>query len=246
MSPLRNWIPRAVIATTAVGFAGSASAVVTTFDNGTEGWSVSGRDTISPTGGNPGANMDVFIDEAFGADTRNETNANFLGDYTRFGGPVRIGLDFKVNSIRTVPAGNEVPRDLVVELRDYNPPGSNYPYVSVWMNFGEIGSHLPGWRHFEVTVDPTQTALPAGWGGTGDEDPVTFEPRLPPDRTFASVLANVEEIHFTTMVPGFFYTFTTFEVQADNITVAAVPEPASLGALACVALLTLRRRRRPG
>src|SRR5687768_3828732 len=167
MSALRNWIPRAAITAAALAFAGPAGAVVTTFDNGTEGWSVSGRDTISPAGGNPGANMDVFIDEAFGADTRNDTNGDFLGDYTRFGGPVRIGLDLKVNSIRTVPAGNEVPRDLVVELRDYNPPGSNYPYVSVWMNFGEIGSHLPGWRHFEVTVDPTQTSLPAGWGGTG-------------------------------------------------------------------------------
>ena len=244
MSPLRNWIPRAALAAAAVALsAPSASAVVTTFDNGTEGWSVSGRDTISPTGGNPGANMDVFIDEAFGADTRNETNANFLGDYTRFGAPVRIGLDMKVNSIRTVPAGNEVPRDLVVELRDYNPPGSDYPYVSVWMNFGEIGSHLPGWRHFEVTVDPTQTALPAGWGGTGAEDPITFEPILPPGRTFASVLANVEEIHFSTFVPGFFYTFTTFEVQVDNIEVSAVPEPASLGLLAGAGLLALRRRR---
>jgi hypothetical protein len=149
----------------------------------------------------------------------------------------------KVNSIRSVPAGNELTRDLVVELRDYNPPGSNYPYVSVWYNFGEIGSHLPGWRSFEVTIDPSQTTLPAGWGGTGDEDPVTFEPRLPPDRTFASVLASVDEIHFSTMVPGFFYTFTTFEVQVDNIAVTAVPEPAALGLLSGAGLLALRRRR---
>jgi hypothetical protein len=57
------------------------------------------------------------------------------------------------------------------------------------------------------------------------------------------VLASIDEIRWTTEVPGFFYTFTTFEVQADNPTIAAVPEPATLGALACAGLLALRRRR---
>jgi hypothetical protein len=229
--------------TVLAALAAPARAVVTTFDNGTEGWTISGRDTISPTGGNPGANLDVFIDEAFGAQTRNDSNPAFLGDLSRYGSPLKFAIDFKVNSIRSIPNGDEIPRDLVVELVDYNPPGSNYPYVSAWFNFGEIGSHLPGWRHFEVTIDPNQAALPAGWGGTGDEDPVTFEPRLPPDRTFASVLQSVDEVRFTTMVPGFFYAFTTFEVQADNIEISAVPEPASLGLLACAGLMALRRRR---
>jgi hypothetical protein len=68
-------------------------------------------------------------------------------------------------------------------------------------------------------------ALPPDWGGTGAEDPITFEPRLPPDRTFASVLSSVDEIVFTTFQPGFFYIDEYFDVAVDNISVEFVPEP---------------------
>ena len=83
-----------------------------------------------------------------------------------------------------------------------------------------------------VTIDdPTATALPAGWGGYGAEDPVTFEPVLPAGRTFASVLASVDEIRFTTYEPGYFFGFTNFDLRFDNIVVASpVPEPTSLAA----------------
>jgi hypothetical protein len=88
-----------------------------------------------------------------------------------------------------------------------------------------------------------QATLPAGWGGTGAEDPNTFEPTLPPDRTFASVLAGVDEIVFTTFKPGFFYIDEYFDVSVDNIAVTFVPEPASLSGLIAVPLLMARRRR---
>lgn len=227
----------------AAAFASSpASAAVTTFDNGTEGWSVSGRDNISPVGGNPGANMDVFLEDVFGASIRNDTNAAFLGDYRRFAAPLQLSVDVKTNSITFF--GTEVERDLVVELVDYNPPGSNYPYVSVYKHLGTLSAAQPGWRHFEALIEnPNSATLPAGWGGTGDEDPVTFEPRLPLDRTFTSVLASVDEIRFTTFVPGFFYGFTNFTIQVDNPTLAAVPEPTTAGLLALAAPALLRRRR---
>jgi hypothetical protein len=96
-----------------------------------------------------------------------------------------------------------------------------------------------------VNIDnPSSATLPAGWGGYGAEDPVTFEPELPADRTFASVLASVDEIRFTTYVPGYFYGFTNFDLRFDNITVAPgpVPEPTTLAGLA--GLMTLARRRR--
>ena len=74
-----------------------------------------------------------------------------------------------------------------------------------------------------MQFDPTQTDLPQGWGGSGDEDPNTFEPILPADRTFADVLAGVDEVVFTTFVPGFFYGFTNFDLQVDNVSVRSVP-----------------------
>lgn len=224
-----------------VGVASPTLAAVTTFDGGTEGWSVSGRDDISPTGGNPGANMDVLLIDVFGASIRNDTNAAFLGDYTQLGGPLQLSVDIKTNSITFF--GTEVPRDLVVELVDYNPPGSSYPYVSVYKPLGTLEAAQPGWRNFSALIeDPNSAALPAGWGGTGDEDPVTFEPRLPPNRTFASVLQSVDEIRFTTFVPGFFFGFTNFAIQVDNPTLAVVPEPTAAGLLGLSAI-ALRRRR---
>ncbi|HEY6565790.1 MAG TPA: hypothetical protein VIY86_14975 [Pirellulaceae bacterium] len=241
-SVARSAIQRILVAIACLSFASYTFAITTTFDAGTEGWSVSGRDDISPTGGNPGANMDVDLIDVFGAEIRNDSNLAFLGDYTQLGAPLRLAVDVKIDSISFF--GTEVPRDLVVEMVDYNPPGSNYPYVSVYYPLGTLASSLPGWRTFETTiVDPDALALPPGWGGTGDEDPMTFEPRLPPNRTFASVLQSVDEFRFTTFVPGFFFGFTNFEMQVDNPTLAVVPEPATwITLVAAWCSLALARR----
>src|SRR5688572_28323174 len=160
-------IRRKLLTATAVGAsllavgAPSASADVTTFDNGTEGWSVSGRDNISQTGGNPGANMDVEVLDVFGISIRNDSNGAFLGDFSRFGSQGELSVDVKINSVWMFDLdGNpfEVPRNLVVELVDYHDdPENPYPYTSVWFNFGEIGADLPGWRNFSITVDPNAT-----------------------------------------------------------------------------------------
>ena len=72
---------------------------------------------------------------------------------------------------------------------------------------------------------------------------MTFEPRLPLDRTFDSVLRSVDEIRFTTFVPGFFFGFTNFVMAVDNPTVSAVPEPSVIGLAALAAPALLRRRR---
>jgi hypothetical protein len=100
------------------------------------------------------------------------------------------------------------------------------PTVSVyWVGQG-MPSQTAGWVRYSFLVpDPTSTALPLGWGGTGDEDPVTFEPRLPAGRTYTSVLRNVGEARLTTAVPGYFYVSSWWEVGFDNllITVNSVP-----------------------
>lgn len=231
-----------------LALSGSALASTTTFDNGNEGWGIffdndgTLGDFLEPAGGNPGAHLRWLMVDTFGANLRNDTKPEVLGDYGRFGAPVKLSVDMKVESISFFD--NEVPRNLIVELVDYNDPGSNYPSTSVWFNLGEISLDATAdWKRYEIVIDDvTSATLPAGWGGTGDEDPVTFEPTLPAGRTFASVLANVEEIRFTTFEPGFFYGFTNYSLRYDNPTVAVVPEPATLMLAAGAALLGLRRR----
>jgi hypothetical protein len=192
----------------------TAQQALTTFDNGTEGWSISGRETIDPTGGNPGANMHGIMTDVFGADIRNNTNQDFLGDVTRYG-EMTISIDVKVNSILFV--GNPVPRELIIEFRDFENQ-NGYPWTSVWHSLTVLDGAGSPWQTYRVTIqDPTATALPSGWSGTGGEDPVTFEPILEPGRTFASVLESVDEIAFTTFVPGFFYGGTDFDIQIDNL-----------------------------
>lgn len=237
---MRPWLPVCGAASACLLSVAGATGDVTTFSSGREGWSVSGRTTVSPTGGNPGANLDVELIDVFGADIRNEGNPAFQGDFSNRG-PLEFTVDVKVNSINFF--GTEVPRDLVVELRDNTPSSSGFPYVSVYYNLGTLTSTQRGWRTFSVDLlDPTSTTLPAGWGGTGDEDPVTFEPILPADRTFRSVLESVDEIHFTTFVPGFFFGFTNFDIQVDNVGFRVIPEPATLSLLGLAGLALIRRR----
>ncbi len=229
-------------------FASHGSAGVTDFSTGTNGWGVffsndSGLgDFEQTTGGNPGAHLEFLMVDTFGVSLRNDSNPDVLGDYSRFGNNIKLGLDVKAESISYF--GGEVERHVVVELVDNNPPGSDYPYTSVWYDFGTISAAQNAWQTFGVTIaDPTAAALPAGWGGYGAEDPVTFEPILPAGRTFASVLASVDEVRFTTFVPGYFYGFTNYNLRYDNIIAGGVvPAPTRLAALSGLMLLARRRR----
>lgn len=200
---------------------GGGGETIVTFDAGSEGFSLNGWDTTSAAGGNPGAQLhwQNFVDN-FGMSLRTDTNAAFLGDLSRYG-QVEMGVDVLVNFIQFF--GSPVTREWVLELRDYDnvPPG--YPYVSVWYVIGTLPTNVEdGWVRFSVQFDSSQTELPEGWGGYGAEDPDTFEPILPANRTFADVLAGVDEALFTTYVPGFFYGFTNFDLQVDNVTVRSV------------------------
>lgn len=207
---MREFIPLALLACTA-----SADHTVT-FDTGPAGWSISGRDTVDAAGGNPGANLHGVLLDVFGADIRTNTDAAFLGDLSRYG-PIRLSIDIRVHSIDFF--GREVPRTLVVELRDYSP--GPYPWVSVWYELGTLTSEQPEWATYTVDItDPSAAALPPGWGGYGDEDDLG-NPRLPAGRTFASVLRGVDELAFTTFVPGYFFGFTNFDLRVDNITIGS-------------------------
>lgn len=224
--------------------ASAVAGVTTDFESGTSGWSISGRDTIDAAGGSGdnGANMHGNLFDVFGADIRNNTNGDYLGDLSRYGSSIELSIDIKINSLDFF--GQQVSRDLIVEFRDTE-NSNGYPWTSVWLNLGVISAaNNNEWTTFSVIIDDTTASgLPAGWRGYGAEDPDTFEPILPDGRTFESVLSSVDELAFSTFVPGFFFGFTNFDIQIDNIAINTVPAPTGLAVIGLAGLAGTRRRR---
>jgi len=222
--------------------AGGGTNSYVSFSEGNEGWVLNGWDVPSPTGGNPGAHLhwDNFVD-TFGMEARTDSNSAFIGDYTQKG-EVTISLDYKVNFISFF--GTPVPRDLVLILRDYD-TFNGFDPASVWIHLGTLDGNGMDWTHFSADVtDVFSETLPGAWRGAGAEDPNTFEPILPVGRTWTNVLQGVDEIAFTTFVPGFFYGFTNFNVSIDNVNIAPVPSPAGISAIGLMGAVTVIRRRR--
>lgn len=224
---------------------------VSTFDGGDPaGWwttGIPGPDTfIDVSDGVPApalrtSRLATFI-------TFRNAAAAWTGNYAAFAsGGFTFAVDVHSHSVRV--GEQDVTSPLVLQLRDYDDAGA-YPWVSVYFTLGEIGTESvngqPGWHTLFVSVvDPSAEALPEGWGGTGDEPPPEFTPALPPGRTFASVLAGVDEVALVTLVPGFLSLGVDYDLAVDNIRLIALPEPggmpiASAGA-ATTALLARRR-----
>lgn len=223
---------------------GIASAALVTFDSGQEGWEgpqgIGGSSFIDTADGNPANSYrTVFTD--FGIDFSNSTNPDFVGDFTT-SPSLNFSVDVKarLSEFFGIPA----PRSFIVEFRSSSlAQGTPYPWVSVYYELGVIQSGLD-WTNWSVNIANTNsTTLPAGWGGYGDEDPNTFEPRLPAGITFRDVLANTDTISLNTLVPGFFFGFTDFDVSLDNIALTRVPAPASAMMLGLGGTIALRRRR---
>lgn len=245
---MKQQILRSVVAACLLGSGAlAASATTVTFDNGTEGWTgpkgSGGFTWVDSRFGNDAPALHTWFSD-FGITFSNTTNSAFVGDLT-VNPSITIGIDTLTRSINLF---GQVPRDLIVEFRDHSQPENGLPYTSVWYDLGTLTSANTDWQHFEVTIaDTSATALPTGWGGYGAEDPSTGAPMLPADRTFASVLSHVDEMVFTTLEPGWFYDAARFNVVVDNISISAVPEPASSAmlavGLAAVGGAAARRRR---
>ena len=191
---------------------------VVNFEDGAQGWvgpsGSGGATTIEPQGGNPGANMHTVFNNFF-ITFATTTNPAFVQDLSQFE-DLTLAIDLKVDDISFF--GSPVERPWLVEIRDYDDPPGGYPWVSVWYLFQWVGEGE--WTTFSVSIeDPSMSELPEGWGGYGDEDPVTYEPRLPKDRTFTDVLAGADAVVFTTALPGYAFGFTDFDVRIDNITI---------------------------
>lgn len=222
---------------------------VSTFDGGDPaGWWTTGL---------PGPN--TFVDVSDGAPApalRTIRVATFItfrnaapawtGDYSAFApGGFTFAVDVHSRSVRF--GEQDVTSPLVLELRDYDGAGAN-PWVSVFYPLGEIGTDSvngrPGWHTLFVSVaDPSAEALPEGWGGTGDEPPPNYTPALPPGRTFANVLAGVDEIALVTLLPGFFALGADYDLAIDDVRLIALPEPSAMPIVGAVATAFLTRRR---
>lgn len=199
---------------------------VVTFDKGTQGWSgpggIGGATTIDVEDGTPAPSLRTVFND-FGVTFRTSENAGFVRDFSSQSLRVEFSIDTKVRDIRFF--GQAVSRPWLIELRDFDLGIGGFPWSSVWFKFADISASSHGdWTTFSVVIEDTQAeALPAGWGGTGGEDPVTFEPTLPAGVSFADVLAGVDEVVFTTLEPGFFFGFTDHDIAIDNISVSVQP-----------------------
>lgn len=196
---------------------GQTTIVSEDFESGqAHGWETNGGEIQS--GGNPGNQLRTFFMDWQWIYLRNSSEgAAVIGDLTRHGGALTFSVDIQVYTLNNWFNEPMDPANfpLVIQFAD-----ATEPWVSVYAVGQGMPSQTAGWVRYTFEVpDPASTTLPAGWGGTGDEDPVTFEPRLPAGRTYTSVLQNVGEMRLTTAVPGYFYVSSFWDVGFDNVLV---------------------------
>jgi len=226
-----------------VGLIGSALAfepTVVTFDQGKQGWESPGVcGPVRTIDGNPGAHWNVANRECDSDDPilsgwfmlRNDKNPAFVGDF-RNKGPVRISIDVDVTDFSYEGSPVEQWRQVVFEFIDHDDPytdpntGAYWPYTSVIYPAGYLPLRDAGWKTFSVDIaDPNATELPQGWTGFGGPEDANWLPQLPPGRTFADVMAGVDEIQIHNIEPGYWYDFNhTYDIKFDNISITELPK----------------------
>jgi len=208
----------------ALSLAGAAAAQPIHFEDfeqpgDYQGWTVNGRQMIFPGGPGGGNFMGVPYLDFWGITLANDSAPEVLGDLTRHGGEaLEFGVVMRVSRFDNFfgEAMDPSTRPLVLQLFDDGDLNDPTDDVSVYY----VGEGCPRqgeeWRvrSFVIPIYD-QESLPPGWHGTGDEDPTTFEPRLPPGRTYGSVIRSVDRVQFTTLQPGYFYAPSFWEAGFD-------------------------------
>lgn len=231
-------------ATTAASLAGVSTTVVDFEDGTTQGWEgpqgFGGATEIDNTAGVDGGAGYRTLFNNFGIAFTNSTNDAFTGDFSSFE-EVTVSFDLKIDQIGTFLP---VPRPFMLEMRSTTLAADGFPWASAYFLFDWYSQDsFDGFITLSTTFDPNSVALPAGWGGFGAEDPMTFEPTLPDGVTYADILANVDEMAISTLLPGFFFTFDDYDVTLDNISISTVPAPSALALLGLGGMVGTRRRR---
>lgn len=225
----------------AVAFSGGHALAdttsVVTFDSGAQGW-VGGNGTFINTESTGNRHLQS-VDETFGVHYSNSQNDSFLGDYTAHES-ITLSVDVRIDKIDTsnIPDGLlSIPltRSLVMDLRNTNfSNGGIFDYGAVILVLDSqlSSANNSDWQTFSVTFDPNQVGLPAGWIGFGGGEDGNGDPVLPAGATFAAIVSNVDEVSFSTFVPGEFYLQVFFDFSVDNFTITrtdpAVSCPADL------------------
>ena len=227
---------------------GNISTVNTDFSSGANGWhgptgfdGQGGASKIEPRGGNDAHFMRTEFHD-FGVTFWNDSNTDYLGNFTT-ADEITISIDVRVENLNFF--GQDVSRPWLLELRDNETAQDGFPYTSVWFLLDNISEATnSNWTTYSVTFDPNSIELPVGWQGFGAETP-QGAPILPEDVAFSDVLSGVDEMVFTTMQPGFFFSFTDHTIGIDNISITrtTVPTPSALTLIGLGGLVGTRRRR---
>ncbi|WP_077032598.1 hypothetical protein [Pelomonas sp. KK5] len=202
------------------------------FSDGTDEWfgrvgvPAAGTTTWDNALGNSAPSLHTVYNDFLKVGLRYYTDSSlFTGDYTQ---AQSVTLSLDVNPIRMAvgATGAAVPKDIYLDLIDYDHPADGFDSSFVSFKLGTLTAGS-GWQNLSVTLSSTGSAtLPDGWTAVD----ASGNPTMASDLTFAQLLSGVDEIAFR--IPGTRSgSALSYDVAVDNISIssvaAAVPEPAS-------------------
>lgn len=221
--------------------AGAQTVALTDFESGLDGWDGSGGATLAVDGSGNASFHIPGVTDMFWFEYWNDSNPDWIGDYTAKGSQLEFSVDVLTNHI-SVWGNPTDERKVFVEFRSFAFEHDFYPYASVMVEIGRVPGAGQDWTTFSTVFDPNAAALPDGWRAYGNENEFG-EWILPDGATFADLMSRVDQVLIHSAELGAFYPFTVFDLAIDNISLANVPGPGSLMVLAGVGVAAGRRRR---
>lgn len=223
------------------------SSTLSDFSDGTDGWfgrvgvPAAGTTTWDTTLGNEAPSLHTVYNDFLKVGLRYYTDSSaFTGDFTQ---AQSITLSLDINPIRMAvgASGASVPKDIYLDLLDFDHPADGYDASFVSFKLGTL-TEGTGWQTLTVTLNATGSAtLPDGWTAVD----ASGNPTMASDMSFAQLLSGIDEIAFR--IPATRSgSAVAYDVAVDNISIssiAAVPEPTSAALLLTgLAAVGLRRR----